>query len=133
MPTKERIILDIFFKHRDTQFVWGKSDCLCYAAACAKGITGTDPMTHLRNRYRSSTGAKRVMVKHGWKTLGDVAASMYEEIGVQELQTGDWAFILNEDGSETLGVVCASVISAMLPQGIGQVSTRKAVRGFRVK
>ena len=134
MVNKERIIIDIFMAHTDVPFQWGKNDCLIYCAACAKEITGKDPISHLRGKYKTALGAQKVMKKNGWKTLGDVAASIYKGLeSTAFLQTGDWAYVINEDGTETLGVVCGSLISAQLEKGVGQVGIKKAVRGFRVE
>lgn len=126
-------IHEVYRSERGIPFVWGSNDCLSFAAACAEKITGIDPMSALRGRYDTAMDAKRVMVEEGWGNLGDMAASMFAEIHVSEARTGDWALIVNEDKTETIGVVCGPMIAAKLEAGIGQAPRSRMTRAFRVE
>ncbi|ODA67679.1 hypothetical protein A7A08_01714 [Methyloligella halotolerans] len=114
-------------------FNWGRHDCLLWCADCAKAFTGKDPAARLRGRYSTALGAKRVMTTEGWSDMADVARSMFPEIPVASARSGDWAQIINEDGTDTLGVVMAGMIVARTEKnGLGQVPLTHAAKAFRV-
>lgn len=126
------LILQIYREARAEPFVWGGADCLDFAGRVAQAITGRNPANHLKGTYNSPLSARRVMKENGWETMGDVAASLYEEIPVADARAGDWAEILNGDGSETIGVFSGSMIGAKTELGVGQVPRSRARRAFRV-
>lgn len=130
--TAQKILLEEYRAERPFPFVWGTSDCLCFAAAVAMRITGRDPIAHLRGRYDSLTGARRVMAGEGWADMGAVAASIFPEIPLADARVGDWALVRNEDGTETIGVVAGATIAAKTEAGMGQAPRHRAVRAFRV-
>jgi hypothetical protein len=114
-------------------FAWGSADCVCWAGDVATGMLGRDPIADLRGTYDSELSARRVMVARGWKSLGDVAGHYFEEIHVAHARTGDWAIIVNADGTETIGVVSRERIVAKAESGMGDVPRGRAVRAFRVE
>lgn len=115
-------------------FVWGQSDCLLWCANCAKAITGRDPAADLRGRYSTAIEARRVMKAEGWRDMADVAGSMLAEIPLSQARAGDWAHIVNDDGTDTLGVVMGSMIVARTEKhGLGQVPLTCAAKVFRVE
>lgn len=122
----------IYRAERARPFAWGDADCLGFAASCAMALGRPDPITHLRGRYVSEIGAKRVMIAQDWQNLGDVAASIYPSIEVAQAQSGDWAWVINPDGSETIGVVIKDMIWARTPTGLGAVPLTVAQQAYRV-
>jgi hypothetical protein len=127
-----KIILEEFNRQQTLPHVWGTNDCLCYAAAIAQRIIGRDPIAHLRGRYDSEIGAKRVMIEEGWETLGDVAASIFPEIPVAQAQPGDWVYARNPDDTETIGVAVGERFVAKGQIGNEQGPLLYARRAFRV-
>lgn len=123
---------DIYKVERQRSFSWGVSDCLCFAAACAIALGHDDPIAHLRGRYASEREAQRVMVAWGWRNLGDVAAALYLPIAVAQARSGDWAWVVNQDGSETIGVVIKDMIWARTLDGLGAVPLTAARQVYRV-
>lgn len=121
----------VYRAERSVPFAWGTTDCLCFAAQCAMALGHDDPISHLRGRYRSEYEARRVMVENGWHTLADVAAPMFPEIAPAHAQSGDWAIIINADGTEAIGVVVRSAVMARTPDGLGTVPLTAATRAFR--
>jgi hypothetical protein len=95
-------------------------------------LTGKDKSKGIRGTYDSQDGANRIMKENEWKTLGDGAAAMFPEIPVAVAKSGDWAFIPNDNGTETLGVVFGSLIVARTQNGLGVQELTKATRAFRV-
>jgi len=51
------------YKHKD--FVWGETDCVCFAADCIKAITGFDFLKDYRGIYNDEEGALRLIAQHG--------------------------------------------------------------------
>ena len=132
MQNVRRLIYEEYQRQKEIPFVWGESDCGLFVADIAKLLTGRDPAEGIRGTYDTESGIKRIMVENGWETLGDGAAAMYPEIPVAQAKNGDWAFVVNEDGTETLGVVCGAQLLARTKEGLGIHVLTKASRAFRV-
>jgi hypothetical protein len=130
-----KIILEIYREQRAIDFAWNaKDDCLGVAAAVAQAMTGRDPIAHLRGRYDSEQSAKRVMVEEGWSSMGDVAASIFpNEIPVAQARAGDWLFVVNPDGTETIGVAVNEWFMAKGKAGVDRGLLSHASRAFRVE
>lgn len=130
----KRLVLDQYRSARGSGFAWNAiDDCLGWAAAVAMELTGRDPIAHIRGRYDSAVGARRVMVEEGWSGLADVARSCFREIPLAEARFGDWAVIANIDGTETIGVVAGAMIAAKTEAGMGQTPRSRATAAFRVE
>lgn len=132
----QRIIHDHYRAALERPFAWGQSgaDCLHWAADIAvEMLNGYDPIASLRGRYYNQVSASRIMVEKGWKDMGDVAASMFTEIPPAMARNGDWAQVLNEDGTDLLGVVSGAAVAAKTPTGMGQIPRSRIKRAFRVE
>lgn len=127
-----KLLLVEYQRQKAIPFAWGTADCLSFCADCAALLLGVDPAAMLRGRYESEFGARRVMVAEGWADMGAVAASMFPEIHVAQAQSGDWAHVLNPDGTETLGVVIGHQIAARAQTGLSFVSLTHAKQAFAV-
>lgn len=119
-------------RHGISTFVWGSEDCLNWCADCALALTGHDPAHDLRGRYDSEISAKRLMVENGWADMAAVAASFYPECPVAQARSGDWASIVNDDGSDSLGVVVGAFIAVRGKDSLGLLPLGRARRAFRV-
>lgn len=127
------VVLREYEAARARPFAWGSEDCLTWCARCAEALTGRNPAEDLAGRYDSEEGAKAVMAEHGWRTLGGVAWSMFERIPVAQARSGDWALIVNADGTQTLGVVCGHLVIARTEKdGLAVVPMGLARRAYRV-
>jgi len=73
------------------------------------------------------------MARHGWSDCAGVAASLFKEIAPAEAVDGDWGWFRNADGSDGLGIVCASMLVARSEGGLAQLSRMKVERAFRVE
>lgn len=119
-------------QYAETPFAWGSADCLCFCADVVRPILGRDPIDNIRGGYDSEVSAKRYMIEHGWRDLGDVAASVFPEIPPSMARAADWAFVRNPDGTETLGVVVSDVGIAKTLTGVGRFRLTEALRAFMV-
>jgi hypothetical protein len=132
MINVRRVIHEEYLRQRSIPFEWGKTDCFLFVADMALLLTGKDKSKGIRGNYDSQKGANKIMSDNEWKTLGDGAAAMFPEIPVAMAKSGDWAFIDNGDGTESLGVVFGPQIIARTQSGVGMQPLTKASRAFRV-
>lgn len=122
-------VLAAYSAVRNEPFVWGENDCLALVALCLpEGVE--DPTAELRSRYSSERQAKSLMVKNGWKSVGDVAASFWPEKPKSLAKTGNCAEVSNPDGSTVLGVVVGSRVIARVETGTAQVNMDRVLRVF---
>lgn len=135
MINRAAIIMKHWRRAKAEPFAWdAEADCIGWAAGVAQDIIGRDPIARICGRYSTEAGARRVMANEGWKNLSDVARAFFpHEIHPAEAVTGDWAVIVNEDGTETIGVVSNAMIAAKTKAGMGQVPRSRAVSAFRVE
>ena len=135
MINRAAVLLKHWRRAKAEPFAWNaEADCIGWAAAVAQDIVGYDPISEFRGTYATEAEAKRVMVEHGWHDLADVARAFFpHEIHLSEAKTGDWAVIVNEDGTETIGVVSGQMIAAKTQAGMGTVPRSRAVAVFQVE
>lgn len=117
---------------RAVPFAWGTADCLCFAAAVAGRILGRDPIAHFRGRYHDEASWKRAMVEEGFRSHGDVIASLFPEIPVAQARAGDWVVIDDERGWSGIGVVVDSRVAVQGYHGYVQLPLTRATQAFRV-
>lgn len=78
-------------------FEWGAFDCCMFAAECCKIVSGIDPASSYRGKYKTEMGAKRV-IKNGHGSLESILDSHYERININFLQRGDVCTMTSEYG-----------------------------------
>lgn len=127
-----RIIHEIYREEKSKPLSWAEGGCLSFPGKVAKAITGKDPTEKIRKKFSTEGEAKRLMVKHGCKTLGDVAAKAYPEIPKAMARAGDWAVVANEDGTEGMGVVVGAQIVVSTLGPMDQVPLSRATSAYRV-
>jgi hypothetical protein len=131
MEAEERVA-EAYREWQARAFDWNGACCLAWAGDCARRMLGSDPTVALRARYTTEMDSKRVMVEEGWRSCGDAAASLFTEIPVSMAQSGDWAFCVDQQDNEGLGVVCGAMVAVRYKSGMGQVPLAWARRAFRV-
>jgi uncharacterized protein DUF6950 len=95
---------------RGKKFVWGAFDCALAACDSIKAITGVDPGENYRGKYSTAAEASAVIAQAGFATLGDFAAKVAAEYGMQEIgprqaRRGDLVFVNNRTPQGALGIV----------------------------
>lgn len=128
-----RIIHEIYRLEKNKPLSWADGGCLSFPGKVAAAITGTDPTEKIRKKFSTEAEAKRLLVKHKCKSLGDMAAQAYPEIPKAMARAGDWAVVENVDGSEGLGVVVDAkiVVSTLGPMDLVPLSS--ATSAYRVR
>ncbi|SOC22009.1 DUF6950 family protein [Rhodobacter maris] len=118
--------------HRREGFAWGRRDCaLGLAAGAVLAMTGEDLAAAWRGRYRSASGAARVLRAAGFDSLGDAVAAVLPEIHPSQAHVGDIAF-LDEGEIGALGIVNGGTLIVLGLDGIGPRERAAAVRAFKV-
>lgn len=120
-------------RQRRVPFQWGAHDCSTgLALAAVEAITGAD-LRGTWGGYTTAKGAYRAIHKAGFDTLGDLAASLFEEIHPAMAQVGDLGLI-RTDGElgEGLAVFDRSGLIILTDEGQGHLPRANAVRAFRV-
>lgn len=115
-------------------FEWAGHNCgEHFAAGAVLAMTGEDVAAPWRGRYKSATGAMRVMKNDGFASLGDMAASILPEIHPSRAKMGDIAAV-PADGpfGESLGIVNGEMIMVLGERSMGLVPMYRATRVFAV-
>lgn len=131
--TPKRIVSKLYQEKKSIPFAWGSNDCLCFASECAEAITGHDPAVAIKQRYTSEVSVRRLMVREGWESVGDLAASILPEIPLGQAQSGDWVHVEDDSGHDCIGVVCGHRIAVKTELGLSQVPLSRAKRAFRIE
>lgn len=118
-----------------TPHTWGGNDCVVgLGSRWVAAVIGEDPFAHLRGRYSDLEGAWRVLGEEGCADLGDLIASMFEEVHPSEARYGDLAIVAsgNPKFSLALGGVGVERIHALAEAGGTTLARRRAQRAFLV-
>jgi hypothetical protein len=96
MPDWQGRLLACLAAAENKPFAWGTHDCCVFAADCVQAVTGDDPLSHWRGRWRTERGAARVMRSVGGGGLAQAAETLARECGwplvaVAQAQRGDVA------------------------------------------
>lgn len=96
----EESLYNYILSKRHQPFEYGSNDCCMFAAGATQAITGIDPMSEFRGKYKSLATSVRALKEIGAGDLESTMDSKFPEIPVSSAKRGDIAFF---DGS--LGVV----------------------------
>jgi len=113
-------------------FCYGQHDCAQFAARAIAAVTGEPVAAPLLARYRSQTGARRLVNKHGG--LDKLASTVLgAPVAATYARRGDIVYQATDDGMGALGV-CLGRVSVFLSADGGQVriDTLHAACAWRV-
>lgn len=118
---------------RRSPFAWGGHDCLTgLALASVRAMTGQD-LRATCGRYKTAAGAYRAIRKAGFDNLGDLVASVFEEIHPSRAHVGDLGLVptTGEIGAG-LVVFDTSGLITLTETGQGRLPRSDAIRAFKV-
>lgn len=119
-------------RHRRIPFSFGH-DCALFAADCVQAMTGQDLAAAFRGHYTTQAGALRLLSRHGFASLADLAGSMLEEIHPVRAAVGDVAFIADDSPfGGALGIVIGEQAAVMHERGVGSLPRSMMTKAFRV-
>lgn len=121
-------------RQRREPFAWGGQDCaLGLAAGAVEAITGVDAAADWRGRYKTISGARR-LVKQAGGDLGDLIGTVLpEHEHHSQARVGDIG-LLAADGplDQALCVVDASGLIVLTELGHGRRPRTDMIRAFKV-
>lgn len=108
---------DLIESRRYDSFVWGKSDCVCFAADCVRALTGFDFLESYRGKYNDEASALQIIAGYG--TLEAGLEAVLKPINATRCDTkvamrGDLVLI-EIDGRQTAGIWAGRHALAPLP------------------
>lgn len=115
-------------------FSWGEWDCCLLAADWVLAVTGVDTAAELRGKYKSASGAARIIKQRGGilemvRALTD--AQGMPEINTRMAQRGDVCLVDTPLG-DALGVCLGAKIACAGPDGLNLLPITAARAAWRV-
>jgi hypothetical protein len=52
----------VFDQYEYSDFIWGKTDCFCFASDCIKAMTGYGPMDNFKTMYDDEELANKILI-----------------------------------------------------------------------
>ncbi|WP_407673237.1 DUF6950 family protein [Ochrobactrum chromiisoli] len=126
-PQWEKRLVAVTEAHLVTPLVWGKSDCLLTTCDAIEAMTGGDPAADIRGKYKSKTGAYRLIKQRGYDSLGAVLTDRFTEIPVAMAGRGDVGIYQN-----TVGYFCEYGFAVKGEDGLRFLPRTMAERAFKV-
>lgn len=123
----EKRLVAVTEAHMNTPLVWGKSDCLLTTCDAIEAMTGVDPAADIRGKYKSKSGAYRLIKQRGFDSLGAVLADRFEESPVAMAQRGDVGIF-----EKTVGYFCEYGFAVKGEDGLRFLPRTMAERAFKV-
>ncbi|WP_265494600.1 DUF6950 family protein [Providencia heimbachae] len=117
-------------KAMQNPFSWGEHDCCLFAADCVIAVCDFDPCKSVRGRYKTRTGAARVLKSE----FGDIESALsrfFTEVSVEITSRGDIVMFDGDDG-KTLGVIWANKVWAVTENGAMPVD-HQPIKAWRVE
>lgn len=118
-------------RHR-VPFRWGESDCVIFTADVVEAMTGHDPASAVRGKYRSARGAAKMMKKHGYEDIQAVMERHFSEIAPSLAGRGSVAIIMTDLGDFASAICAGEVILAKSPDGVEALPRTRMIRAFDV-
>jgi len=113
--------------HLNTPLVWGQSDCILTAADAVEAVLGDDPAKDIRGKYKTKTGAYRLIKHRGFNSVPEAVSSLFEEIPVALAQRGDLGVYEN-----TAGYFCEYGFAVKGEDGLRFLPRTIAEKAFKV-
>lgn len=96
LPDWEQRLLDYLGEVFDTPYAYGRHDCLIHCGRVVEAVTGADHYSAFIGRYRTESGAARVMRHLGGRNPEEVLDKLFPERSLAFAQRGD--LVLTPDG-----------------------------------
>lgn len=100
-------------------FVWGRCDCVLFGADWTNFFCGIDPAENYRGKYKTETGAKKLIIKDV-KLITEVVDKYFERINPAYMQIGDVG-LYNLSQGQTIGIYGGRNGSWFKTQDIGAI------------
>lgn len=108
-------------------FAYGTNDCLMVVAGAIEAITGVDHAAEYRGKYRSLSGARRLLGMSFLRFIGERLPSIHPAKAVD----GDVA-VLRHGKGWAFGIFVGAHVYAQAETGMGILPRSMAVKAFQV-
>ena len=109
-------------------FAWGSHDCIIWSGKWVAMVTGSDHIAEWIGRYKTESGALRVLKRLGYSSPADAVSGRLPSRPVLMARRGD--LVLHEQNS--IGI-CTGIKSYFLTeQGITAAPTGECIRAWTV-
>jgi len=118
----------------DKEFIWGQTDCFCFAGACVEAMTGKNPLDPVLGKWKSKQGAYKYILSgikgrngefykannlSGYISLfgceeKPVAMAQRGDIVLCDVNGNDCTGVMSEDGKR-VWVMCSPAGMALFP------------------
>ena len=113
---------------RAAEFVWGRNDCALWAAGWVLECTGLDLVTAWKGKYKTETGARRLIAKRGYSGLEAIADDGLNPTPVPLARRGD--MVQHPQGP--LGLCNGRLSHFLTDGGVLEIETLACVRAWAV-
>ncbi|WP_343314887.1 hypothetical protein AAIB41_15250 [Brucella sp. BE17] len=129
----DRALEDLASAHISILPEWGISDCLMTAADAIKAVTGDDPLSQFRGKYKTETGAARKMRANGCENVKDVFETYLRLEPVNRLaaRRGDVGVTIIND-EYVAGFICGSGFAVKQPDGLAFLPVTDIEQAYRI-
>ena len=128
----DRRLTALIAENRARPYEWGKWDCLMFAAAVAKAVTGKDHARGHRGKYSSFATAYGYLQKLGFDSPAAMLDSLFDEKPAGFAHRGD--LVLADDGipAVCMGAFALSVGQEGNTEGLVRVPRAQWVKAWSV-
>jgi hypothetical protein len=120
---------------RSREFQWGDLDCCQWGGLVVEALTGTNPISHLRGRYNTAIGAKRLLKQEygTWEIRDALTQVLGQPVAPGLAGRGD-IVLVDIDGTEAVGVVdlTGERVAAVGLYGLEHVPLSAATTAWKV-
>lgn len=122
--------LDVCMReHLARPFEWGRNDCVTFAAACVKAVTGADHIEMLRGSWFDERAAARLL-RAGGGLVALAAGCLGEEIAPVMAQPGDVGITV-QNGRDALCVCAGLHWHGPAAEGLATFSAEQVISAWR--
>lgn len=114
----------------DGEFVWGKNDCITFAADAYKAIHGIDVIEDIRGTWTDNLSAARVIKEMECGDLGDAIATRLTEIEKHTIKRGDIVYCSGGVDGDFCAVVVGHMAVGPSSAGLQHVPISQVLRAF---
>ena len=93
-------LLQLFSERQSVPFGWGQSDCMLFAADAVLAMTGKDPMSWARGKYKNREQAAEMVYSYSDESFHDTFKRIFMDLGFEETSDfclGDIALIKTQN------------------------------------
>ena len=105
-PGWDAAMISVLEEHLAQPHTWGISDCLIVPADICRAMTGSNPFPNRMRRYRTESGALKLLLKLGFRDVEDALKAAFPTRPLAQARRGDCGVVEGWiDGRSVLSTV----------------------------